>query len=153
MAKKPLTFNKPQIANPPSIESKEDSSESFIEDYNDKIPEETEDDFTTYNDGSLSSDTGILDTLLNSSSGEDEQSIWMKQLLTDENLLIKTDVPEKAIPALAKAIVLAKKYKSQRLFDYILYYLRLRISRNREGRKEIVAMALRTKGRDELDEF
>ena len=119
----------------------------------DTIPD-NENDFDVYEDGSLDAETGILDNLLSNVGGEDETSIWIKQLLTDENLLMKTDVPERAIPALAKGIVLGKKYKSQRLFDYIIYYLRLRISRNREGRKELVAMALRTKGRDDgIDDF
>lgn len=119
----------------------------------DTIPDNDE-NFGAYEDGSLNSESGILDNLLSNVGGEDETSIWIKQLLTDENLLMKTDVPERAIPALAKGIVLGKKYRSQRLFDYIIYYLRLRISRNREGRKELVAMALRTKGRDDgIDDF
>lgn len=147
MAKKDLSFGSLKISsNKGPIP---DPSPSDLP--KDAIPENGA--FGTYSDGALDSDTGILDNLLSSSGNEDETSIWIRQLLTDENLLMKTDVPERAIPALAKGIVLGKKYRSQRLFDYIIYYLRLRISRNREGRKELVAMALRTKGRDELDDF
>jgi len=164
MAKKELSFGKVTPLSSNEQISQRESPTEFASDEDNifggtgSIPEDNRDDeqgdsFGTFQDGSLNSDQGILSTLLDSGSGNDGQSEWIKQLLTDENLLLKTDVPERAIPAIAKAIVLANKYRSKRLWDYIIYYLKLRISREREGRKELVAMALRTKGHDELDDF
>ena len=64
-------------------------------------------------------------------------------------------MPEKAIPVLARLLSLGAKYQSTVLLNFLATYLKLRISKNRMGRQEYVAMALRAKGHDDsmLDDW
>lgn len=94
----------------------------------------------------------FMDFLNSNDEQKDPISVGLDLLLSPTNIMMKTDVPAQAIPVLARAIALAKKYKSESLLGYLDNYLKLRVSKDRKGREEILAMILRTGNRNEFDD-
>lgn len=126
----------------------EDNDDEDLDELQDRVDEELEIPPMPSNPGgSIFSDLG--------SGGFDEgvADTAVKELLSETNLLMKTDLNAAAIPIVARIMVLAVKYKADQLWRFIWTYLRLRVSVNREGRREIVALSLRRSGFQEDDDL
>ena len=100
---------------------------------------------------SAGEDFDMMDFLQSNDEAKDPISVGIDLLLSPNNIMMKTDVPAQAIPVLSRAIALAKKYRSESLLEYLDNYLKLRVSKDREGRKEILAMILRSNNRADDD--
>ncbi len=69
-----------------------------------------------------------------------------------EELLKKSDVPEKMVPVISKMLWKAKRYSIDTLEDLVRWYLLTRLAKDREARREYmeVVMAVK-KSADEED--
>lgn len=85
---------------------------------------------------------GLTADILSDSSADTA----VRELLSDKNLLMKTDLSPEAVPVVARILTLAYKYRAERLWQFIWMYLKLRVSVNRFGRREVVQLALRRQG-------
>ena len=70
-----------------------------------------------------------------------------------EDLVKKSDIPEKMVPIIAKMLWKAKRYRIQSLTDLISSYLLARIPKDREGRREFMEVVMNTRRANEDDEF
>ncbi len=101
------------------------------------------------NDTNNSNGQDFMDFLSSNEDSKDPINVGLELLLSPTNIMMKTDVPAQAIPVLSRAIALAKKYKSENLLTYLDNYLKLRVSKDRKGREEILAMILRSNNRND----
>jgi hypothetical protein len=70
--------------------------------------------------------------------GDSEFIQLIKQLMTDKNIDTKTELSDKEIKEIAKLLFISKFIKNKKLTNYILSFMRLRISFLRKGRKEFI---------------
>lgn len=82
-----------------------------------------------------------------------ETDASVKELFSNENLLMKTDISGPAIPIIARLFTLAYKYKAEGMKSFLWSYLKLRVSKDRNGRNDIVALALRRQGMRDDEDF
>ena len=87
------------------------------------LPLSTEDsELISSEENSSSGGVDFMDYLTASEDRRDPIDVGIELLLNPKNIMMKTDVPAQAIPVLARAIALAKKYKSESLLEYLDNY-------------------------------
>lgn len=130
-----------------------------IEDDDDDLDEEDEEENEFNNDmnnpplpPSVGGGGGIFSSLTGG-GGLIESDASVKELFSNDNLLMKTDLSGPAIPIMARLLTLAYKYKAEGMKSFLWSYLKLRVSKDRNGRNDIVALALRRQGMREDDDF
>jgi len=83
----------------------------------------------------------VVDDLLKGVEQKSEFDKVVKELTSDENLLLKTELSKREINKLALLLTISKKYKFDFLEDLIILIMKMRVSIGRKGRKEIVEIA------------
>ncbi len=84
----------------------------------------------------------------------DEERVIKELLDTKSNMETKSDLDDSNIIEILKLKHIAKKYKLSGLNDLIELYMKLRVSRNRLGRKEFIqAIQANRENRESLGAF
>lgn len=130
---------------------KEIDEELDVENYEDEDEDEEDELETPPLPSGGGMGAGVFSTLTSGPSLV-ESDASVKELFSNQNLLMKTDLSGPAIPIMARLFTLSYKYRAKEMQRFLWTYLKLRVSKDRKGRDDIVALALRRQGlRDEDD--
>lgn len=106
----------------------------------DEVTEYLDDDVKKKNDYALNSLTQFEEE----STPPPENEV-LKKLLDTKDINLKTELSDTEIKEIAKLQVIAGKCRSEILYYFLEEFKSLRVSKNRQGRKEIIGSSLEDK--------
>ena len=75
------------------------------------------------------------------------------EIVDINDLLVKSDIPEKMVPIISKMLWTADRYDIQARTQLVKFYLLSRIGKERMGRDEFLRAIMSTKNKDEDDDL
>lgn len=101
-----------------------------------------------------------LDTIMNAGNNESEYEgsqgnvsleRALEELFSKKDIQLKTDLSQRQIIALSRGLIFAKKYNCNSMRSLINHVMELSVSKNRQGRGELVSLMQSANNDDEVE--
>lgn len=92
-------------------------------------------------------------TTINEEDEESEKDKVLKLLMDKKDIGLKTELSDQEIMEISKLLVIADRIESDALKQFLKTFQLLRVSKQRQGRKEIIASLKDEESRDKMGFF